>query len=192
MSNDGPERRRPGSGSQESRFAALYRQGTEHLLAGDAERAIEPLLRARALDSDHLQAALNLSGAYILTKRFKKAVGILEALAKRESDNPAVWQNLGAAYLGNPILADDASQRKAIGAFEKALTLDPELPNVAYNIGLIFRDRHEYFRAAEWFEQALQTNPEDEHARRLLAQVRSAAASGSQGGDGKEEILEEE
>jgi tetratricopeptide (TPR) repeat protein len=162
------------------------------LLTGEAEKAIESLLQARALDAEHIQTALNLSGAYILTKRFRKAVALLETLVERAPENPAVWQNLGAAYLGNPILADDASQLRAIAAFERAMHLNPAMPNVAYNIGLIYRDRRDFEAAAIWFRRALQANPKDEHAHRLLKQVRDAAASGEEGGAWEEDVLEEE
>jgi len=70
-----------------------------------------------------------------------------------------VWTNLGAAYLGNPILAKDEDQQRAIAAFKQALKLNPTAPNVAYNLGLIHRDRQEKDEALYWFRQAVKTNP---------------------------------
>ncbi len=118
-----------------------------------------------------MDTAVNLSGAYILTNKFRQAVPILETLADHYPDNPAIWTNLGAAYLGNPILAEDEDQRRAIVAFEQALALDPIAPHVAYNIGLIYRDRRETEQAIAWFHRALQANPNDRDARRLIAQL---------------------
>ena len=157
--NDGPE------------FEELYRSGTNLLHRGRAEESLPLLEQARDLDENHLDAALNLSGGYILTKRFKKAVAILEPLSRQSPDNVMVWTNLGAAYLGNPVLARDADQQRAITAFKHALAINPAAPNVAYNLGLIYRDRTEFDEARYWFQQAIESNPHDDHARRLHAQL---------------------
>jgi tetratricopeptide (TPR) repeat protein len=90
-----------------------------------------------------------------------------------------VWTNLGAAYLGNPVLAGDAQQRRALDAFAQALKLDPAAPHVAYNIGLVYRDRRETAAAISWFERALQANPLDEDARKLIQRLTESDASGS-------------
>ena len=79
-----------------------------------------------------------------------------------------IWTNLGAAYLGNPILARDEHHDKAIAAFKKALEIDPKAPNVAYNLGLIYRDRKETPEALHWFQQALKANPNDNDAQRYI------------------------
>jgi tetratricopeptide (TPR) repeat protein len=136
-----------------------------------ADKAITPLEQAHALEPRHAEAALNLSGAYILTGRFAKAVPILEELARQQPDNPGVWTNLGAAYLGNPVLAGDEQQQRAIAAFERALALDPVAPHVAYNLGLIYRDRREREAAVFWFRRALQANPHDRHALSVLQRL---------------------
>lgn len=158
-------------------FDDAFRSGTELLHTGKNSAAVPYLERAHALDPEHVNAALNLSGAYILTKKFKQAVEILEPLAEREPDLAPVWTNLGAAYLGNPILANDDEQLRAIAAFERALTLDPIAPSVAYNIGLIYRDRKETDKAIEWFQKAIQHNPNDRDARRILDRLTSESDS---------------
>ena len=112
-----------------------------------------------------------MSGAFILTKKFKQAAKLLEGLRDKDPENAMIWTNLGAAYLGNPVLADDKMQLEAIAAFEQALALDPIAPNVAYNIGLIYRDRHEKETAIAWFERAIQANPKDKDARMLIKKL---------------------
>lgn len=154
-----------------SRFMALYSRGTELLQAKRAREALPLLEKAYKLDETHVGVSLNLSGAYILMKKFKKAVPILQALTQLDPENGMIWTNLGAAYLGNPILAKDADQKKAIEAFEQALVHDPIAPNVAYNIGLIYRDRREYEQAVFWFDRAIRANPKDADARALLAKM---------------------
>ena len=154
-------------------FEQLFRQGTQLLHQGKVTEARLFLEQAVELNPDHMDAALNLSGAYILTKKFSKAVTILEPLSEQYPDEAMIWTNLGAAYLGNPVLARDEEQQQAIAAFEKALVANPVAPNVAYNIGLIYRDRQEVDRAIIWFKKAIQANPNDRDARNLLRSLES-------------------
>ncbi|MCI0394815.1 MAG: tetratricopeptide repeat protein [Chloroflexi bacterium] len=152
-------------------FESFFRQGTRLLHQGRAQEATPLLERASQMEPEHVDAALNLSGAYILTGKFKWAIPLLEALADKEPENAMIWTNLGAAYLGNPILAQDEEQQRAIAAFERALEINPAAPNVAYNIGLIHRDRKETAEAIRWFERAIQANPHDRDARSILSRL---------------------
>lgn len=149
----------------------IVRRGTTLLQRGRHYQAADVLERAYKYDPDNFDAALNLSAAYIQGKKFKDAIPILEQLAARESTNPMVYTNLGAAYLGNPVLAKDDAQRKAIRAFERALMFDPTAPNVAYNIGLIYRDRRQWGVAIKWFKRAVEHNPHDKDARYWIDQI---------------------
>jgi hypothetical protein len=44
---------------------------------------------------------------------------------------------------------------------------------VAYNLGLIYRDRNDPDRAIHWFTRALQVNPLDNDARRILQRLKA-------------------
>ncbi len=99
-------------------------------------------------------------------------------LSKRDPHNAMVWTNLGAAWLGNPVLADDSDQQRAIAAFERALELNPVTPTVAYNLGLIYFDRKEFDRALHWFKKAVQANPNDRDARQYIAKLKKLVADG--------------
>ncbi len=165
-------RPRQGRGADpEKRAARLLARGARHLAQGEAARAIVLLERAQALGLSSVDLLLNLGGAHILTGRFTRAVPLLEEASRREPDNAMIWLNLGAAYLGNPVLARPADQERAIAAFERSLELDPAVPHAAYNLGLIYRDRQELARARAWFRRAVETNPGDTDARRLLARL---------------------
>lgn len=149
-------------------FEQLFRHGTRLLHQGKTVEAQPFLEEAHKQQPEHMDAALNLSGVYILTKKFRKAVAILEPLSGQYPEEATIWTNLGAAYLGNPVLARDEEQLQAIAAFEKALAANPIAPNVAYNIGLVYRDRRETDKAITWFKKAIQANPNDQDARNLL------------------------
>lgn len=152
---------------------AAFRQGTTLLQQGLAMESVPYLEQALALQPDGTDVAINLSGAYIMTKKFNKAVAILEPVSRQMPDHSKVWINLGAAYLGNPVLAREVDQEKAIFAFERALEIDPIAPSVAYNIGIIYRDRRETEKAIHWFHQAVRTNPRDKDAIGLLRRLES-------------------
>jgi tetratricopeptide (TPR) repeat protein len=152
-------------------FTDLFRQGTALLHQSKVNEALPLLKQANTLNPEHVDAGINLAGAYILSGQFKLAVAVLEPLREIAPDNAMVWTNLGAAYLGNPVLANDEQQQQAIAAFEQALALNPAAPSVAYNIGLIYRDRRETEQAIHWFRRAVQTNPRDKDARRRLKKL---------------------
>lgn len=152
-------------------FDEQYAQGTQLLHRNEAKKAVKLLEKAHELRPDHVDAAINLGGAYILSGRFKSAVEVLEVAVGVDSKNPIAWTNLGAAYLGNPALARDDEQLNAVAAFKRALEVRPESPSVAYNIGLIYRDRKEWKEAEYWFREAIKTNPNDRDARSLLEKM---------------------
>lgn len=164
----------PSSLTTQARFEALLRRGTELLQGGRAQEAIHPLELAHQLQPDDPHAAHNLSSAYLLSGRFKKALPLLQQLLAADPENAQLWLNRGAAALGNPVLATDEQQREAIAAFMKALELDPAIPNAAYNIGLIYRDRGETVQAITWFQRAIQTNPHDTDAQKMIARLQQA------------------
>ncbi|RME98292.1 MAG: tetratricopeptide repeat protein [Chloroflexi bacterium] len=163
--------RRPPKNKPTNTFTDLLRQGTRALQQGKIEQSRKLLEKAHRLDSDHPDVILNLAGAYILSKKFKEAAALLEPLSERDPNNPMIWTNLGAAYLGNPILAKDEHHQKAIAAFKTAYWLDPQTPHVAYNLGLIYRDRKENDAAVDWFKRALQANPNDKDAKHYIEQL---------------------
>lgn len=159
------------------KFGPYFRRGTERLRRGEHDKALPLLEKAHQLDPEHLDTAINLSGAYILTKKFRQAADLLRPFTEKHPHHVMLWTNFGAALLGNPVLATDEHQQRAIAAFEKAYELNPAAPNVAYNIGLIYRDRRAYDQAIGWFEKALQANPADQDARRLIARLQEKSAS---------------
>jgi tetratricopeptide (TPR) repeat protein len=149
----------------------LSNRGAAYLQEGQAEKALPLLRRAHELLPDDVAVAINLAGALILQGRHDDAIPILERALAHEPENEMLWTNLGAAYLGNPILATDEQQQAAIVAFERAIEINPLAPSVHYNLGLIHRDRGETEQAIHRFRQAVQANPHDRDARRALQRL---------------------
>jgi tetratricopeptide (TPR) repeat protein len=157
--------------SERQRAQRLANRGADHLRSGEVHNAISTLSRAYEMLPDDVPTAINLGGAYILQQQFAKAIPILEKALEQEPENEMIWINLGAAYLGNPVLARDEEQLRAIEAFERAIAINPIAPSVHYNLALIHRDRGEKERAMLRFRQAIQANPNDRDARRALARL---------------------
>jgi len=152
----------------ERQFRDSMTQGTRLLSQRKPNDALPFLERAHKLKPDNPDAALNLGGAYIMAGKHKLAVVILESAVARTPGNAQLWINLGAAYLGNPITATDERQRRALAAFNRALEIDPLAHSVAYNIGLIHRDRGEIELAIAAFRRAVLADPYDRDAQRML------------------------
>lgn len=136
--------------------------------------AAHRLQEAYRLAPDSVEIALNLGGAYIMQHRFDEAVQVLERAAHLEPENAMVWINLAAAYLGPLEKSERPAQNRAIQAYQRALQADPHAPNVHYMLGLIYRERREWLRAAAHFSRALEINPADRDARSMLAAVNRA------------------
>lgn len=130
------------------------------------------LAEAWALDSRNAAIAINLGGAYILQGKHDRAVPVLEAASRLEPDNPMVWANLAAAYLGKLPFATEERQDQAIAAYERALALDARAAHVHYNLGLIYVERNDLLRASAHFHRALETDPTDRDARSWLEKIR--------------------
>jgi tetratricopeptide (TPR) repeat protein len=150
----------------------LLNQGASLLRQRKPVEAVDHLERARKLDPGLVEIAINLGGAYVMQGRHQEAVSVLEEASQRAPDHVMLWINLGAAYLGYLEESAEENQLRAIAAFEKALSLDPEAPSVNYNLGLIYRERGELQKAAAHFWRALDVDPSDRDARIRLKQLR--------------------
>ncbi|MCS6772781.1 MAG: tetratricopeptide repeat protein [Anaerolineae bacterium] len=160
----------------ESAFRDNLVEGTRLLTAGKPMDALPLLQRAYKLKPDDVDAAINLSGAYLMAGKPRHAIPVLEAAARIAPDNVQVWINLGAAYLGNRATATEERQQRALAAFYRALDLDPLAHSVAYNIGLIYQDRGEIELAIAAFRRAVLADPNDRDARRMLERMQARAA----------------
>jgi tetratricopeptide (TPR) repeat protein len=130
--------------------------------------AVEKLLPLSEQSPDHPDVLINLSGAYILQRKWNMAVRVLKIGLKSHPTNAMLWANLGAAELGRLETSGPRQQDKAIAAYQHALQVDPEAPNVHYHLGLIYKARKELMRSAAFFQRALEVNPADQDARYWL------------------------
>lgn len=149
---------------------------------GEAAARLEPLYAEAPDDPD---VAINLSGAYILQRKWDKAVSVLTAAVEANPDNAMLWTNLGAARLGRLKLAGPKQQEQAMEAYWQALRADPHAPNVHYHLGLIYKERGELTRASAMFQRAVEVNPADKDARYWLKRLTVAGLAESESESGE-------
>jgi tetratricopeptide (TPR) repeat protein len=146
----------------------------------EAEEKLLPLYEEKP---DHPDVLINLSGAYILQRKWDKAVKLLHKGTKAHANNAMLWMNLGAAELGRLETAGPQQQEKAIAAYQHALQANSETPNAHYHLGLIYKERGEFIRAAAFFQRALEVNPADRDARDWLDRLPAMGESALQDAD---------
>ncbi len=135
---------------------------------GEALNALESYMDLLPDDAD---LAINVGGAYILQRKWDKAVKLLRQATSATPDNVMLWADLAAAELGRLELSGPRQQERAIEAYQQALKVDPQAQNVHYSLGLIYKERGELMRAAAFFQRAIEVNPADSDARYWLQQI---------------------
>lgn len=168
---------------QDAAFNSAFREGLRLLNRGEAAAAAARLMPLHAQAPEDVEVALNLGGAYILLGRYEEASVILEQAAERDPENANLWVNVAAARLGPLEQSSDPQKDAAIQAYHRALAADPETPNVHYMLGLVHRSRQDNLRAAAHFTRALEQNPEDRDARRMLSAIASETVARSDQSD---------
>jgi putative PEP-CTERM system TPR-repeat lipoprotein len=99
-----------------------------HLAAGDVARGTSELEAAADMEGSPLQTDVALIVTYMSKGDFDKALKAIDALEKKQPNNPLVFNLRGGAYVGKQ---DMANARKA---FEKALAIDPAYYPAAANL----------------------------------------------------------
>ena len=89
----------------------------------------------------------------------------LEEAVGKDPQNLHAWIQLGNQYF------DDHKPREAIRAYERALSIKGDNPDVLTDMGIMYRQLGEFERAAEHFTQASKTNPLHEQSRFNLGVV---------------------
>lgn len=150
---------------------ALY-HSARHLRQNQPEEAERLLLPLYNKAPHHVDVAINLGGAYILQRKWNKAVRVLQNVTHTYPNHAMLWMNLGAAQLGRLELSGPKQQADAIVSFERALAIDPYTPNANYQIALIYKDQGNLELAATHFEKALKVQPSDRDAHYWLSKIK--------------------
>lgn len=85
-----------------------------------------------------------------IPKKLAVRIGELEkAVAAGQHGDANAWTELGNLYF------DTSQPHKAIGAYEHALAIAPSNPDVLTDLGIMYREIHDYDKAVECFRKAV-------------------------------------
>ncbi len=177
----------------------LYFLGSAYMKKGEPEKAIVPLRRQVSFNPRDFRAHNLLARAYTKTARpdeaereyaeaaqlhkyyLKGKKELMECRALLEAGtSEQAW-----ALCGSVVETDDIDKLTAVGmlfgefhsydralqAFEKALALDPESPEVNYDIGFTYFGKKDYPQARKFLETAVQLRPHFFEAQALEGTV---------------------
>lgn len=144
-------------------------------LTGAAGEIVESAQRNGNADAQHAAGL-----ALVLVQQPEEAIARLEASAKRSND-PKVWTDLGAArYLAASQLGRASLYPTALAAEDKALRIDPNLPEALFNRALILERlglTEDAKRAWETYLRADPSSPWAVEARSRMAQLPASTQS---------------
>ena len=153
---------------------------------GDVQKAADTLKQVRAEDPANMQATELLADCYLQQDRNRNVIALLTPVWNQHPDNDAVTYLLGTALVrdgqieqGEKVIdrllrdGDSAQARLLMGTakymsgdypgaradLEKAIQLDPHLPDVYAYYGKTLFDSGDHAGSQEAFEKELQLNP---------------------------------
>jgi putative PEP-CTERM system TPR-repeat lipoprotein len=135
------------------------------LAAGESDRAISELEAASADDANAYQADLALITNYLRRREADKALEAVQALEKKQPDNPLTHNLRGGAL----ILKRDLAGARA--SFERALQLQPTYMPAVSNLAQLDMRQKKPEAARKRYEAVLKKEPNNEQALLGLAVV---------------------
>jgi tetratricopeptide (TPR) repeat protein len=156
--------------SKNPKYLAGYMAiGTIYDLKGEGQKAEAYYRKALEIKRDFGPAANNL--AWNLSERggnIDEALTYAQIAKEQMPNSAAVMDTLGWVYLLK------ASYLNAIAEFQDSLARDPSNPVVNYHLGLAYHKNKEQAKAQEYFQKALELNPNfkgAEDARKILKEL---------------------
>jgi len=128
---------------------------------GNTEEAINVLEQGlKALPSNY-EIFIEYMKLLLSAQQYDKVIGSFERTSMRESEyDPAIWNNLGAAYYGK------GNYEEAIKAYKTGLSLDAKLPelfnnlaNAYFSFGLQSKDPSLFYKCLEYYKKAIELDP---------------------------------
>ena len=153
----------------ENNVEALVGNGRALTCQGAYQLGIEELQKARQLDSDNVDAAVELAKAYqdqykgdreTFAGRLDEALAILQEAEAVEPQNPSVLNGKGVIlyYQGNTVEARTTFE-KAISNASEANSSDITIAQIYINLGGAYSDLGELELALQAFRRAVTLNP---------------------------------
>jgi tetratricopeptide (TPR) repeat protein len=144
---------------------ALHLLGVVALQQGNAQRAVESIGGAIAVNPSVAAFHCNLAEAYRALGQLDRAAGCCRLALRLRPDYPEAANNLGL------ILQAQGKGEAAVVQFREALRLRPDAPMVHNNLGNALRLQGDKAQALASFRQALQLDPGLAEAHSNLGQL---------------------
>jgi len=147
------------------RSLELNEQGVAALKTKNGQLA-ESLFR-QSVDADryNLTAVFNLAGMLITNKKEQEAISLLTSYTERNSQDAGLYARLGDAYFSTQ------NPKKAITAYEKALSIEPKYRGISARLGTLYVLENKPEKAATMFEKAVALNPRDAQSLANLGSI---------------------
>jgi Flp pilus assembly protein TadD/TolB-like protein len=123
------------------------------------------------------QARFHAALSMMSLGRHAEAIEIFAAL-NREQRDPALINNQGVAQLRRTARSPDGS---AADYFRQALAVDPDDPDLAFNLGYASWLAHDSLTAVRWLRETVRRNPADDAAHWVLGVALQASANATEG-----------
>ena len=137
-----------------------FLRGCSYLESGMYSEAVRYYEKAIKLESDFLEAFINLGVAYYQLGKYSKAIDAYEKAVYLDPHSSSIYNKLGSAY----IIYGRFS--KALDSFKKATEIEPKNPVSHYNLGIAYYLNGE--RDAAFKEYAILKELDLERAKSLL------------------------
>jgi tetratricopeptide (TPR) repeat protein len=155
-------------------FDAQFKAGVSSLEAGDAEGAIDFLLRANQLRPTDYDTLVRLGNANFEANRLDVAERWYKEALQKKPEDVDVRSDLGLIYFKSK----PPQKEKAIAELRRALEYDPENVIVLYNLTLVLAQTGDFDGAEATVARLEKLNPDDAaQLRKMLADARRDAQS---------------
>ena len=112
--------------------------------------------QAIALDNKYVDAYVNLGVVYYQLGRFSDALAQYDAALAITPDDADIHHNRGAAYAQEALQSqtpDEALLDKAVEEFQRALEINPSLPQAYFSLGVVYDLRGQKVEALAMFKR---------------------------------------
>jgi tetratricopeptide (TPR) repeat protein len=153
--------------AQDNPNDALMKEGMALHNQGNYAGAIEKYNAVLKTDPENGYANYELAFSLYASKKGTDALPYLDKAVKADKPKLTV-----AAYSLIASIYDESHQTsKAIEAYDKAIKIDPDYPQVYYNMGIAYFRNQQYAEAESAAIEAIKHNPKNASSQRLYALV---------------------
>ena len=134
---------------------------------GKFERALAEYEKAQQRKADPLPVLQKMALCLASLRQYTRATEVLKRAVEIAPNDGATWVQLGLSYI------DETRRDDAVAAFQKAIAVDPELPEAYNSLGGVFEAR-DAVRAEPLLREAIRIQPNYAEAHNNLGSLLSA------------------